>query len=112
MRLARELYENNQKKTCFAPLFPYSKGVMNNTTSPQLYTLSIGDNDFRRPMTLEIVEERINQYWPFIWGKKEGRELQMDDFQELQEYWNEKTQCWEILDPEDGVSVWAFFSKV
>jgi hypothetical protein len=84
---------------------------MNNTTSPQLYTLSIGDNDFRRPMTLEIVEQRLNQYWPFIWCKKEGRELQMDDFQELQEYWDEKSQCWEILDPHDGVTVWAFFKK-
>jgi len=84
---------------------------MNNTTSPQLYTLSIGDNDFRRPMTLEIVEERLNQYWPFLWCKKEGRELQMDDFQEVKEFWNEKTQCWEILDPNDGESVWAFFKK-
>jgi hypothetical protein len=84
---------------------------MNNTTSPQLYKLSIGDNDFRRPMTLEIVEQRLNQYWPFIWCKKEGRELQMDDFQELQEYWDEKSQCWEILDPHDGVTVWAFFKK-
>ena len=84
---------------------------MNNTTSPPLYTLSIGDNDFRRPMTLEIVEERLNQYWPFLWCKKEGRQLQMDDFQELQEYWDEKSQCWEILDPNDGESVWAFFKK-
>jgi hypothetical protein len=84
---------------------------MNNTTSPQLYKLSIGDNDFRRPMTLEIVEERLNQYWPFLWCKKEGRELQMSDFQELQEYWDEKSQCWEILDPHDGVTVWAFFKK-
>ena len=84
---------------------------MNNTTSPQLYTLSIGSNDFRRPMTLEIVEERLKQYWPFLWSKKEGRELQMSDFQELQEFWNEKTQCWEILDPNDGESVWAFFKK-
>jgi hypothetical protein len=84
---------------------------MNNNTSAQLYTLSIGSNDFRRPMTLEIVEERLNQYWPFLWSKNEGRQLQMDDFQELQEFWNEKTQCWEILDPNDGQTPWAFFKK-
>jgi hypothetical protein len=84
---------------------------MNNNTSAQLYTLSIGSNDFRRPMTLEIVEERLNQYWPFLWCKKEGRQLEMSDFQELQEFWNEKSNCWEILDPNDGESVWAFFKK-
>jgi len=83
---------------------------MNNNTSPQLYKLSIGDRDFR-PMTLEAVEKQVYVSWPDIWCKKEHRMLERDDFQELQEYWDEKSQCWEILDPNDGVSVWAFFKK-
>jgi hypothetical protein len=84
---------------------------MNNTTSPELFKLSIGDRDFV-PMTLEAVERQLYLAWPDVWCKKEERMLQVDDFQELMEYWDEKSKCWEILNPEDGVSVWAFFKKV
>jgi hypothetical protein len=38
--------------------------------------------------------------------------LQMSDFQELQEFWDEKSKYWEILSPFDGQTAWAFFKKV
>jgi len=84
---------------------------MNNTTSPELFKLSIGDRDFV-PMTLETVERQLYLVWPDIWCKKQERMLQVDDFQEVKEFWDEKSKCWEILSPFDGQTVWAFFKKV